>query len=313
MIKQAKNESSLKISLIKSAKSCVRKFEHFNDELGEHSFTKFCSKRLQKILNLKSMPSRDEMIRIEDTLDAFNKVYYNNQDFNEHDQSDYWNTSQDDQNSENEDNSCSLSTGLDENSDSLEFQCGSQETLSQMNNEEPSLDENQIVQLDGHAGGSSEDEAMIKKKIFSVHCEIKDVIPVLTFFRGLSFVWKSLTSHKMCQTKTVNCFFCHMRSSCLRLSAPRGYGPKSLKAVEFSSLLNQYQSILGWNWSENVSDIPTFIEKTLELLNKHESKTASLFGIPDVQCQKCKKLIEFPSKPVMMLIHHIFRKQMNLM
>ena len=44
------------------------------------------------------MPSRDEMIRIEEKLDAFNKVYYNNQDCSESDQSDYWNTSQDDQN-----------------------------------------------------------------------------------------------------------------------------------------------------------------------------------------------------------------------
>jgi hypothetical protein len=137
----------------------------------------------------------------------------------------------------------------------------SSETSSEMSWEGPqsSLDENRIIQLDGQAGGSSEDEVMLKKKIFSVHCEIKDIAQVITFFRGLSFVWKSLTGHKMCQS-SLNCFFCHMRSSCLRLSAQRGYGPKSLKVIEFSSQLDQYQTILGWNWSESVSDIPTFIE-----------------------------------------------------
>ena len=90
----------------------------------------------------------------------------------------------------------------------------------------------------------------------------------------------------MCQTKTVNCFFCHMRSSCLRLSAPRGYGPKSLKAVEFSSQLNQYQHLLGWNWQENFEDLPTFVENTLKLLDKHESKTSELFGIPALKENK---------------------------
>ena len=89
-----------------------------------------------------------------------------------------------------------------------------------------------------------------------------------------------------------------MRSSCLRLGAIRGYGPKSLKVIEFSSQLDQYQSALGWNWIENAADLPIFIENTLKLLNKHENKTSSLFGIPEIQCQKCKKLIMFLEQPV---------------
>ena len=34
------------------------------------------------------------------------------------------------------------------------------------------------------------------------------------------------------------------------------------------------------------------------ILNKHENKTSSLFGIPEIQCQKCKKLIMFLEQPV---------------
>ena len=82
-----------------------------------------------------------------------------------------------------------------------------------------------------------------------------------------------------------------MRSSCLRLRATRGRGPKSLRLIEFTSQLNQYQSMLGWNWMENLTDLPKFIENTLKLLDKHENRISECFRIPDLQCQKCKKII----------------------
>ena len=75
-----------------------------------------------------------------------------------------------------------------------------------------------------------------------------------------------------------------MRSSCVRLDSKRGRGPKSLKIIEITSQLNQYQTLLGWNWRENVGDLPNFVEKSLELLNIYESRTSSLIGFPDVQC-----------------------------
>ena len=67
------------------------------------------------------------------------------------------------------------------------------------------VDENLITQLDGHVSGSSEDEAIIKKKMFSVNCEIKEITQVITFFRSFNFVWKSLACHELCTTG--NCFF----------------------------------------------------------------------------------------------------------
>ena len=145
-----------------------------------------------------------------------------------------------------------------------------------------------MPQLDGNVSESSEDEIKIIKSLFSVKCEVKDIIQILTFFRGLNFIWKSLPCHKMCSQKSSdeNCFYCHMRSSMIRLSASRGRGPKSLKLIEFTSQLKQYQSLLGWNWRENMADLPSFVENTLKLLCKHEIRTSDLFGVPELKCQK---------------------------
>jgi hypothetical protein len=76
----------------------------------------------------------------------------------------------------------------------------------------------------------------------------------------------------------------------VRLNASRGRGPKSLKLIEFTSQLTQYRTLLGWNWMENMKDLPTFVINTLKLLNKYESRTIELFGIPELQCKKCKEI-----------------------
>ena len=140
-------------------------------------------------------------------------------------------------------------------------------------------------------------KALIKKSIFSVNCEMNEMTQLMTFFRSFNFVWKTLKEHKICDQKLSgeNCFFCHMRSSCLRLNASRGRGPKGLKISEFSSELDQYQSLLGWNWRHDVQNLPTLVKSTLKLLNIHESKTSALFGIPDLQCQICKETKTFPN------------------
>ena len=50
--------------------------------------------------------------------------------------------------------------------------------------------------------------------------------------------------------------------------------------IEFTSQLNQ--SILGWDWSKDAKDFPTFLENTLRLLGKYEQDSSSLFGLPGV-------------------------------
>ena len=147
--------------------------------------------------------------------------------------------------------------------------------------------------MDGHVSESSEDGSKILRTLFSVNCDMNEIAQVLTFFRGLDFIWDSNSCHKICLLKPLseNCFFCHMRSSCLRLCTSRGRGPKSWKTIEFICQLPQYQSQLGWNWQENFADLPTFVENTLKLLDKQESNTSELFGIPALKCQKCMKKI----------------------
>ena len=152
-----------------------------------------------------------------------------------------------------------------------------------MNNRMSDISEQSILQLDG----SSDDVALSKKAIFSVNCEIRELTEVITFFRSYNFIWQSLACHDLCSTG--NCFFCHMRSTCLRLDARRGRGPKGLKLVEFISQLNQYQSKLGWNWKESPTDLPVFIENTIKLLGKHERQINDVFQFPILQCQRCKK------------------------
>ena len=238
LLDQARKEANVKKSILKLAKSCAGKFENGKDTKEKHYFAKFCSKRLQKMLNLKSMPSSNTMIENEKTLDAFNKMYYNDQEFCESDQSDCY-TSQSVLNENNDlfpssgdhnvdefamynqdsrrniktdDEKLPIKLDEDENADgSRKKLCVVQNMITQLysKGQQSSPDENLITQLDGHADGSSEEEVIIKKKLFSVHFENKEVAQVVTFFRGFNFVWESLASHKMCapNSSSENCFF----------------------------------------------------------------------------------------------------------
>ena len=62
-----------------------------------------------------------------------------------------------------------------------------------------------------------------------------------------------------------------MRSSCLRLRRERVKGPKSIQLNEFANQLNQYDSVLNWNWKENGTDLASFIGSTLKLIQNRES------------------------------------------
>ena len=74
-----------------------------------------------------------------------------------------------------------------------------------------------------------------------------------------------------------------------------------MKINDFSSQLNQYHHLLGWNWQEDATDTPIFIKKTLNLLNMSENKISELFGLPDQQCKICKKTLTYPNE----FIHYV--------
>ena len=85
--------------------------------------------------------------------------------------------------------------------------------------------------------------------------------------------------HNLCNINEA-CFFCNMRSSCLRLRQTREKGPKGLQVKEFVCQLSQYDSKLGWNWKTNIDDVPKFIEKTLELMMKSGQDIRHHFAMP---------------------------------
>ena len=123
------------------------------------------------------------------------------------------------------------------------------------------------------------EERKQEKKIYSVNCSLEAVIQLFNFMRSFNFLWISMDHHLLCNMDQA-CFFCNMRSSCLRLRQTREKGPKGLQLKEFVSHLSQYDSKLGWNWKTKMDDVPKFIEKTLELMMKSGPDIRSHFAMP---------------------------------
>ena len=145
-----------------------------------------------------------------------------------------------------------------------------------------------IPQFDGSDGSYSYDESKLEKTIFSINCEIDEIVHLINFLRSSNVMWILQTSHKLCSLDAA-CFFCCTRSSCLRLRKTRPKsGPKSLKINEYICQLDQYTSILQWNWRHNKTDLSKFIENTLILISRCEVSIASKYFIQNKQCQKCE-------------------------
>ena len=147
--------------------------------------------------------------------------------------------------------------------------------------------------------GGSDNAKLVEKKLFSINSEVKEIICLINFFRNCDFLWNSMSSHSLCEFNQKelgnNCFFCHMRSSCIRLNFPRSKGIKSLKLVEFTSQMPQYEA-QGMDWKANCKDIKGFIANTLRLLKWSENKVSSLVGFPSGHCQQCQLNISLKSK-----------------
>ena len=144
-----------------------------------------------------------------------------------------------------------------------------------------------IPQIDGLEDEVTDDEAELANlRLYGVKCEEVQIIQMLNFFRSFDLLWRHNEEHQLCNPKS-NCFYCHMRSSMLRLTSDRRKGPKVLKMNEIVSQLNQYEEIQQINWRDNMLDLPAFTRNTVSLLNVN-TKLHSMFGLPEGQCQKCK-------------------------
>ena len=163
-------------------------------------------------------------------------------------------------------------------------------SIEEIDNFDSSLDNDSssslnILQVDGNESEEDVDET---KSLFTVNCEIDDIIQIISFFRSCQFLWDSLVHHSLCtKTVTEKCYLCFMRSSLLRLNVQRKKGPKSLKMIEMLSQLDQLQSILDCSWKENIKNIPMLVEKIFVLLQHCDQSVSNIFRIPLGKCKKC--------------------------
>ena len=95
--------------------------------------------------------------------------------------------------------------------------------------------------------------------------------------------------------KELNCFFCNVRSSCLRISAERKKGPKSLKVFEFVFQMFRFEK-LGWDWRSKKHEVEMFIANTLKLLRREENSISSAFSPLDGTCLQCNEKSTIRSK-----------------
>ena len=166
--------------------------------------------------------------------------------------------------------------------------------------DDQTITDDEIPQFDGGSDFESK-QPVVVKDIFSINCEIDEVTHLVNFLRNCDFLWKSMKSHDLCifnqNDHSGNCFFCNMRSSCLKLNVPRSKGPKGLKLFEFTSQFSQYDK-LGWNWRENCQDLVSFLGNTLRLLRRSEGKVSSYIGFPAAYCNLCQTKVALKSKYV---------------
>ena len=271
-ITMQRNYKENKQYLLKLAGKCAAKFEtQKNDQLGNKSLLTYCSKKLSKYLKNQPIAKANETSSMLSVLSVYDQMFYNATD------------SQD----------SFLQNG---------FPTPGNDVLNkdeQKQNICKKLEGALIPQFDGLDDiNLFEEEEVVDKKLFSVNCEQNEIPQLMNFFRSFHFLWKKSENHLMCnydsKSITQNCFFCLMRSSCLRLSTPRTKGPKSIKLTEFASQLNKYEINPCEKWTDLVLDLINFTQTTLELLECDENPIKSLFGLPGGQCQNCREL----TKPI---------------
>ena len=108
------------------------------------------------------------------------------------------------------------------NSMNLQFD-SSDETIEEFFEDKRSTNQlldGKIAQLDGFNENSAELGMGQAKNIFAINCEREDLVNLLNFFRSFNKVWLQSTFHQICNAES-NCFFCHIRSSMIRLRQER--------------------------------------------------------------------------------------------
>ena len=110
---------------------------------------------------------------------------------------------------------------------------------------------NVILQVDGNEDLSEDEEDIpTPSNLYTINYEDQKIYTWINFFRGFDFIWENTSSHCMCNLRKLdkglkNCFFCVMRSACLRLSNRGKSGPKGLKP--YMKLFHKWASSMYLN------------------------------------------------------------------
>ena len=74
MFKEAKKEATQWRSILKLAKTCSKKFEQSGKDEGQF-FSRYCSKKMHKLMKLQSIPSSIEMASINKIIETYEKMF----------------------------------------------------------------------------------------------------------------------------------------------------------------------------------------------------------------------------------------------
>ena len=297
-------------AILKQATLCAKRFSKDNQQFSQFDFAKYCSKKINKVILNRKMENVN-WNTITNLVDV-----YNQGDIQQCLKENFTNHCQEGkiiyetvgvQNSNPVTNIIHSNDQIMDNIDALKRikLCGGgdhvckyfkdkeyenyNENLYRTNidklvsREDVCQDNSKLPQLDG-----LEDQDLRKpeKHIYGINCEIREIVQLINFIRSFNFLWITPKSHWMCSQKQ-RCFFCYIRSSCLRLRKERKRGPKNIQLNEYANQLDQYMTILNWDCLENLSDFPIFIENTLRLIHTREN-ISPFFHTEDPNCNNCK-------------------------
>ena len=280
-IKQLELQKERK-NLIQLAEKCAKKFQDKKVDQKQMKLIEYCNKNLQKLLNIKSFPCAEVKSTMQNILNIFDQMYYNKDESLRTRSSSESSTLPDIGNSQQAAYDEEASTEeLSSEGECLNLnQLDDQDEISECNTY--NMSDWMIPQLDG-----LDDEALNINEIFTIKCESIELIQMMNFLRSFDLLWELNDAHNLCSFKE-NCFFCHMRSSFLRLTEERTMGPKGKKLNEIVSQLGQYEQKLYIHWRSLLTNVPLLVENTMKLLESDAFNPNPYFGIPSGQCQQCR-------------------------
>ena len=147
-----------------------------------------------------------------------------------------------------------------------------------------------MPQIDGMDNLIEEESINQAKTVFATNCERNELVQLINFLRSLNNMWLLSAGHRLCKVDD-DCFYCHSRSSFLRLRTERQKGPFALKLNEFVCQIGKYKSDLDFNLMSNLSNVKECIDKTLQLLFRYQN-FSSFYTAENERCCFCSLEIE---------------------